>query len=73
MEIVNRHQREVRASLTASYNHISIMLKENTQPFQNINETEMLHLLRSLVEPSYYTMEKLRKLLSFAIRESMGM
>ena len=49
MEIVNRHQREVRASLTASYNHISIMLKENTQPFQNINETEMLHLLRSLV------------------------
>ena len=33
----------------------------------------MLDLLRSPVEPSSYTMEKLRKLLSDAIRESMGM
>ena len=49
------------------------MPKENIPPFQNTNETEIFDLLRSPVEPGSYTMEKLRKLLPFEIRESMGM
>ena len=50
------------------------MANEMVPPFlKDTSESETLDLLHSPVDPYGFTVEKLRKLLSFAIRESMGM
>ena len=47
-EFVHRHQREVQASLTASYNPISAMANEMVPPFlKDTSESETLDLLHS--------------------------
>ena len=52
-EFVNRHRREVQASLTASYSSINTTPNEPTPPFlQDTNDTELLDLFNSTVDPN---------------------
>ena len=71
-ELINEHRRDVQKSLFTFSSSTGSNHPHPTPTPPEVDNSEMIALLNSNIDPWSFSVERLRKLLNFAIRTSMG-